>query len=408
MQMLKLFTVSFALLSLVLSGCGSKSPEPQVLEEKQEVEEKQKVEEKIDDEKILDSEYVKKIEEEERKQEEKAAAFLAEEAALKAAEAEAAADTAAQNKQLAQTEKQTQETTQSEALESDAELVEKAQPITQEVTAELSQVSSIDSSQEINPDSSTDDSQNISQNTTKETALQAAPEASSTEPELSADTSTDSAQETVKAAVPESSVETALASADKSQETPADKPVTVAVIVSPDQDGSPPMFMPISRLALVSALKLVACKNVPAKMEVIHQRLLKTKDLNIADRSLRDENNDRLMPVVHFDFDQISIKADYQKLLRQQSSCVMKALEAQGDMIVQIEGHADERGSDEYNLALGHRRANAIANSIMAYLPNSTLARILSYGEEFPLDSNSGKSAWDKNRRVEFTLLLKP
>jgi len=107
-------------------------------------------------------------------------------------------------------------------------------------------------------------------------------------------------------------------------------------------------------------------------------------------------------------FDQIKIKPDYQKLLRQQSSCVMKALEARGDMIVQIEGHADERGSDEYNLALGHRRANAIANSIMAYLSDSTLVRILSYGEEFPLDRNSGKNAWDKNRRVEFTLLLKP
>jgi outer membrane protein OmpA-like peptidoglycan-associated protein len=44
----------------------------------------------------------------------------------------------------------------------------------------------------------------------------------------------------------------------------------------------------------------------------------------------------------------------------------------------------------------------------MAYLPNSALARIISYGEEFPLDNSSGKSDWDKNRRVEFTLLLKP
>ena len=143
-------------------------------------------------------------------------------------------------------------------------------------------------------------------------------------------------------------------------------------------------------------------------MEEIHQRLLNTKDINIADRSLRDVNNDRLMPVVHFDFDQITIKPDYLKLLRQQSSCVMNALKARGDMIVQIEGHADERGSDEYNLALGHRRANAIANSILAYLPNSTLARIISYGEEFPLDNSSVKGNWDKNRRVEFTLLLKP
>ena len=315
--MLKYYIISFALLSLVFSGCGSKSPEPL-------------------DEEILDLEYVKQIEEEERKQEEKAAELLAQEAALNATEAEAAAETAAEN--------------------------------------------------------------------AKETAAEAAvQEKLLAQPELQTpETNQAGAFNAIKEAV----FEILTIPADESQEIKAEKPV--AVIAVPEQEDSSPRFMPTSRLALVSALKLVSCKNVPAKMEDAHQRLLKTKDLKIADRSLRDEINDRLMPVVHFDFDQIKIKPDYQKLLRQQSSCVMKALEARGDMIVQIEGHADERGSDEYNLALGHRRANAIANSIMAYLSDSTLVRILSYGEEFPLESNSGKSAWDKNRRVEFTLLLKP
>ena len=312
--MLKYYIISFALLSLVFSGCGSKSPEP------------------LDEEK-LDLEYVKQIEEEERKQEEKAAELLAQEAALNATEAEAAAETVAEN--------------------------------------------------------------------AKETAAEAAvQEKLLAQPELQTpETNQAGAFNAIKEAV----FEILTIPADESQEVKAEKPVAV-----PEQEDSSPRFMPTSRLALVSALKLVSCKNVPAKMEDAHQRLLKTKDLKIADRSLRDEINDRLMPVVHFDFDQIKIKPDYQKLLRQQSSCVMKALEARGDMIVQIEGHADERGSDEYNLALGHRRANAIANSIMAYLSDSTLVRILSYGEEFPLESNSGKSAWDKNRRVEFTLLLKP
>ena len=312
--MLKYYIIIFALLSLVFSGCGSKSPEPL-------------------DEEVLDLEYVKQIEEEERKQEEKATELLALEAALKATEAEAAAETAAE--------------------------------------------------------------------TAKETAAEAAvQEKLLAQPELQTpETNQAGAFNAIKEAV----FEILTIPADESQEVKAEKPVAV-----PEQEDSSPRFMPTSRLALVSALKLVSCKNVPAKMEDAHQRLLKTKDLNIADRSLRDEINDRLMPVVHFDFDQIKIKPDYQKLLRQQSSCVMKALEARGDMIVQIEGHADERGSDEYNLALGHRRANAIANSIMAYLSDSTLVRILSYGEEFPLDRNSGKNAWDKNRRVEFTLLLKP
>ena len=189
------------------------------------------------------------------------------------------------------------------------------------------------------------------------------------------------------------------------QEAP---PEMVAVIVSPKKEPSPTMFMPESPLALQSANRLIPCKKIPEKMEVVYQRLQKTKGLNIADRRLRDRDNDRLMPVVHFDFDQIIIKPDYKKLLQQQASCVMKAMGSRGDMIVQIEGHADERGSDEYNMALGHRRANVIANAIMAYFPDSKLARIFSYGEEFPLDRQSSSSAWAKNRRVEFTLLLKP
>ncbi len=135
------------------------------------------------------------------------------------------------------------------------------------------------------------------------------------------------------------------------QEAP---PEMVAVIISPKEEPSPTMFMPESPLALQSANRLIPCKKIPEKMEVIYQRLQKTKGLNIADRRLRDRDNDRLMPVVHFDFDQIIIKPDYRKLLQQQASCVMKALGSRGDMIVQIEGHADERGSDEYNMALGH------------------------------------------------------
>ena len=167
-------------------------------------------------------------------------------------------------------------------------------------------------------------------------------------------------------------------------------------------------FLPSSELALSSALKLVSCESVKEKMEAIHKRLLETKDLNIADRKLRDSNNDSLMPVIHFDFDQIIIKTDYRKLIRQQGPCVLKALEDRGDMVLQIEGHADERGSDEYNLALGHRRANAVSNSIIPYLSNSKFTRIFSYGEEFPIVQGSNKKAWGKNRRVEFTLLLKP
>ena len=187
-----------------------------------------------------------------------------------------------------------------------------------------------------------------------------------------------------------------------------EEPKIVADNVSASENKSTTKFMPKSPLAIFSAQKLVSCKIVPEKMEAIHKRLLKIKDVNIAESKLRDKTNDKLMPVIHFDFDQIKIKPAYTKLLQQQSSCVMKGLKSRNDMIIQIEGHADERGSDEYNMALGHRRANVVANAIKAYLPDSSLARIFSFGEEFPLVRLSNKSAWAKNRRVEFTLLLKP
>ena len=187
-----------------------------------------------------------------------------------------------------------------------------------------------------------------------------------------------------------------------------EEPKNAADNVSSSEKKSTTKFMPKSPLAIFSAQKLVSCKIVPEKMEAIHKRLLKIKDVNIAESKLRDKTNDKLMPVIHFDFDQIKIKPAYTKLLRQQSSCVMKVLKSRNDMIIQIEGHADERGSDEYNMALGHRRANVVANAIKAYLPDSSLARIFSFGEEFPLVRLSNKSAWAKNRRVEFTLLLKP
>ena len=187
-----------------------------------------------------------------------------------------------------------------------------------------------------------------------------------------------------------------------------EEPKKAADNVSVSEKKITTKFMPKSPLAIFSAQKLLSCKIVPEKMEAIHKRLLKIKDVNIADSKLRDKTNDKLMPVIHFDFDQIKIKPAYRELLRQQSSCVLKALKSRNDMIIQIEGHADERGSDEYNMALGHRRANIVANAIKAYLPDSSLARIFSFGEEFPLIRLSNKSAWGKNRRVEFTLLLKP
>ena len=69
------------------------------------------------------------------------------------------------------------------------------------------------------------------------------------------------------------------------------------------------------------------------------------------------------------------------------------------DINVVLEGHADERGTREYNLALGERRANAAKDYLMTYGISSDRISVLSYGKERPVDSGSSPLAWSKNRR---------
>ena len=68
---------------------------------------------------------------------------------------------------------------------------------------------------------------------------------------------------------------------------------------------------------------------------------------------------------------------------------------------IRLEGHADERGSREYNMALGERRANAVRNFLVLQGVQSSLIETVSYGEEQPQELGSSEGAWSKNRRVE-------
>lgn len=103
------------------------------------------------------------------------------------------------------------------------------------------------------------------------------------------------------------------------------------------------------------------------------------------------------MPVVfYFDFDQATLKAD----VREGLDIVATVLKASGAS-VRLEGHADERGTREYNLALGERRAQAVKKYLGAQGVDTSKLEVISYGEEKPVDAASNESAWSKNRRVE-------
>jgi len=81
--------------------------------------------------------------------------------------------------------------------------------------------------------------------------------------------------------------------------------------------------------------------------------------------------------------------------LRKQASFMRK----KKDLTFSIEGHADERGTREYNLALGERRANAVKDYLMTYGISSNRLSVISYGKERPVNSGSSPLAWSQNRR---------
>jgi peptidoglycan-associated lipoprotein len=105
-----------------------------------------------------------------------------------------------------------------------------------------------------------------------------------------------------------------------------------------------------------------------------------------------------LEQMVFFDFDSSNIRADSRQIL---DSKVPLLRQYNGFSIV-VEGHADERGSTEYNLALGNRRAAAVVDYLVGFGLSANRFRTFSYGEERPLAQGSDESAWSRNRRAEF------
>ncbi len=104
------------------------------------------------------------------------------------------------------------------------------------------------------------------------------------------------------------------------------------------------------------------------------------------------------LSTVYFDFDSYALSSTAQDELRKVATSLRDAAGAK----IQIEGHADERGSNEYNLALGERRARAIQEFLTAEGITSADLSTISYGEERPAAQGSSEDSWSKNRRGEF------
>jgi len=100
---------------------------------------------------------------------------------------------------------------------------------------------------------------------------------------------------------------------------------------------------------------------------------------------------------IYFDFDKSDIKAEARPVVEAHA----QYLASNGSASITLEGHADERGSREYNIALGERRANAVRQLMTLLGSSGQQIRVVSYGEERPAAMGHDESAWSLNRRVE-------
>ncbi len=102
--------------------------------------------------------------------------------------------------------------------------------------------------------------------------------------------------------------------------------------------------------------------------------------------------------IIHFDFDKYNLRPDAIDGLNQNAKVLMES----PDTKIRIEGHCDERGTVEYNLALGEKRAGAAKDYLVKLGVSASRVETISYGKERPLDFSSNEVAWAKNRRDEF------
>lgn len=128
----------------------------------------------------------------------------------------------------------------------------------------------------------------------------------------------------------------------------------------------------------------------------IEEETLSAAERKRKEEEFRFENQD-----IHFDFDRYDLKPKAREILADKAFFLKKYPTVK----ILIEGHCDERGTNEYNLALGERRANSAKQYLINLGISEDRISTISYGEERPLDPGHNEAAWAKNRRAHFVII---
>ena len=148
----------------------------------------------------------------------------------------------------------------------------------------------------------------------------------------------------------------------------------------------------------------VSCSTTNVTEEAVYDSVVSSVEVSVKDDKNKadevyDYSSKAIMAnaVVYFGFDQYTLSSKSIQTLRS----IAQVMEDNKDLEITVSGHADERGTREYNLALGQRRGEAVRDYLLLNGISKNRITVKSYGEEYPLVKGSNESSWAKNRRAE-------
>ncbi|MDD8012243.1 MAG: peptidoglycan-associated lipoprotein Pal [Acidobacteriota bacterium] len=170
-------------------------------------------------------------------------------------------------------------------------------------------------------------------------------------------------------------------------------------------------------VALSIVLMFSACGKKAAKVEPVQEPVVEKVDEPVAQvekpvlseeelfqqKSLEELNKDQILKRINFDFDMYAIREDMKPIVQANANWLLKFPSVE----VLIEGHCDEKGTIEYNIALGEKRAEAAKNYLVSLGLNAAKVKIISYGKSKPLVQGVDEASYFQNRRAEFIITKK-
>jgi peptidoglycan-associated lipoprotein len=172
------------------------------------------------------------------------------------------------------------------------------------------------------------------------------------------------------------------------------------------------LFVALSLIVLFTACGKKTAKVAPVQAPVVEkveepttqiEKPVLSEEEIFQQKTIEDLNKDQILKRINFDFDKYQIREDMKPLLQANADWILKFSTVQ----VLIEGHCDERGTIEYNIALGEKRAEAAKNYLASQGVNAANIKIVSYGKSKPLVQGMDEASYFQNRRDEFVITKK-